>query len=272
MNITTGILSKKILKNWLIIIIITVLLGCLGFVYAQFFTPKAYMATATGSVNYNNNAQPVTDKDYERFMSVINTQKFNEYFLNHVSTQGDGTINVCDIDGSVEITVLTKMNHELKDHVTAIQFTSIYDDPEVAYEMLFYFTQAIEVYLVDNAIFDDIKVSLQNVNIAPKDSTNINDDTVKDTILGLAIGLIFSVLGVIIYVISNRGLKSVISFKEEFDIQVLGTIDYESNDNKDDNEPKLRYNTVVNKLEDSTPEDRTTENNSCASQKEDKDE
>lgn len=267
MNITIGILFKKIMKKWLVVAVIAVLMGGLGYIYSLVVTPEVYIATATSSLKYSSSDNPVSEGDFGRFMLLLDTELFSEYFANYMDEQGDAGVDMSSTKGSIDIEMQETMKYSVEEVVVTVKYTSTYDNAEDAYLIVTHFTKVLEKYLIEVPVYDTTNFAVSNININPKNTVNLNDQSSKLTILGLALGLVLSIIYIISYGSFNRGLKTVCSFKEEFDIQVLGTINYDNDENSDERNVKLDYGTKGN-----TPEDKTPGDVSCACQKEDKDE
>ncbi len=237
MNITIGILFKKLIKKWLVIVASIILFASIGLFYAQVCVPKVYEASAIGTVNYKSVSGAISDNDFENMIVLSKDADFIDYAFAMFTEAGVSGVEKADIKSSIVISrymVGEEPSHNL------IKIVSSFDDPNIGHSMLENYTIALENYLKLKPIVGSVKVELSNVSVAEVSNVNIADKTTQMIVIGGLFGGVFSVIGLIIWSITSRKLKNIYSFNDEFDMQVLGFMTYP---NEKEN---INANVVVN--------------------------
>ena len=225
MNITIGILFKKLINKWLIILASIVLFASLGLFYAQVVIPEKYESYATTTVNYKANTGVISENDFEYIVVLSKSSSFIDFAYDSISAKGIAGIKKSDISSSILIE--RYMVGEVPSG-NLIRITSSFNNAETAHNLLSEYTVVLSNYLNIEPIVGNIRVTLSDINIAPKTNVNLSDKTVKMVILGVFVGGVLSVMAIVISSVAGRKLKNITSFNDEFDMQVVGFINYDN--------------------------------------------
>lgn len=213
-------LIKKLKNHIMFIILVTIIGGCLGFGISKFLITPNYNATTSMIVGNSNDSENNQDMNLDYTQIQANRALVSTY-SEIVKSKGiaEKVINNLDLDLDYDEFSDKVSIHPVND--TQIISVEVIDSiPE----------RAMDIANETSMIFKDSITEIMNVdNVQILDKATLPEEPyspsiLKNTFIGIILGLISGLAISMIRIISDRTIKSVEDVKEAFDIPVLGAV------------------------------------------------
>ena len=227
MNITLGSITKKIIKKWYVVLIAVIVMVIAALVYSTFLVEPKYVNNATASIKDSDtvSSAPISDAEFNEFKKLLENDDFIIIIKDSMDSYGIADLNMQDL----QLDKVIVLNEDSKSSL--ITFTSTYHDAKLSHQILTAYVETLEAYFDAYPLYNNVDVFFNIGFIEEASVININDNLVKVLVLSIALALLFSVIGLIIYFCAAKRLNHILDFNSEFDIKILGTITYDNNGN-----------------------------------------
>lgn len=233
MNITLKSLLRKIFKKWYIIVIVTLLCALCGMVYANYSEKIAYKLTASANMYFEEKTEvdigePTVEvkkvaigaEGIAHLNKLISSKTFNETLANNLKAKE--IVNV-DYDNLPEYFSIEK--DEGSEYL--INFYATHENEATAEILLKEFQVVLTQSINENPLYLDKYAKIDNFNEG-YNTEIINLGVGSKVIIILTfLGFCMSILLLAIYVVLSNKLTNVDNFDDDFDLELLGSINFE---------------------------------------------
>ena len=239
MNITLKSLMRKILKKWYIIVIVTLLCTLCGMVYANYSEKIAYKLTASANVYFEEKViieDGVPNEEIKKVAigaegiahlnKLISSKTFNETLATNLKSK-----DITDVDYDN----LPKYFNIAKDEGSEylINFYATHENETTAEILLYQFQLVLNKFINEKPLYLGKFAKIDNFSESYNtDRINLGGGS-KIIILLTFLGFCVSIVLVAIYVVLSNKLTNVDNFDDDFDLELLGSINFEIKKDKE---------------------------------------
>ena len=239
--IDLNIYVSKLMKNWVIIALCSVIGIAMAFIYSEFFATPVYASSVKIGVFNSGGGESVTANDIETALKlmenclvVLEGDVMAESIVETVKQETGKVYSVAQVKNAFSFSQIGESQW--------LRVTAKTGDPELSALFCNALAAKVSEVIVDNVA----NVEIRNLGEAKVSSVPVSPNTAKNVVVGFLVAFVGICLVIFLFVFFDKTVSSEEMLKEKFDLTVLGVVPYVSPRQKTkNNKPKKKPRLIV---------------------------
>lgn len=212
---------SKLMKNWIIIALCSIIGIAVAFIYSEFFATPIYASSVKIGVFNSGSGENVTANDIETSLKLIENcivvledDIMAEAVVETINQQQGEEISIAQVKNAFSFSQIGESQY--------LRVTAKTGDPALSARLCNALAARVSEVIVDNVA----NVQIRNLGGAKENNVPVSPNTLKNVIIGFLVAFVGICLVIFLFVFFDKTVSSEEMLKEKFDLTVLGVVPY----------------------------------------------